>query len=80
MHKKFVDTSLSEEFLTLSKNELMEIISTDELNVGGEEQVGLKASLYCHILVTSIYIQTTLKENYMIGNCSIFLRRCGNVG
>ncbi|XP_022106142.1 kelch-like protein 18 isoform X1 [Acanthaster planci] len=39
MHKKFVDTSLSEEFLTLSKYELMDIISTDELNVGGEEQV-----------------------------------------
>ena len=39
MHKKFVDTSQSEEFLTLSKMELMEIISTDELNITGEEQV-----------------------------------------
>ena len=39
LHKQFVDIITSDEFLSLGKEEVMEIIGSDELNVPREEQV-----------------------------------------
>ncbi|XP_061694821.1 kelch-like protein 18 isoform X3 [Syngnathoides biaculeatus] len=38
LHQHFVDVSLSEEFLTLTTDELLELVACDELNVKTEEQ------------------------------------------
>ena len=40
IQKHFVDVSKSDEFLSLSKKEVLDIISLDELHVATEEQVG----------------------------------------
>lgn len=44
LHQHFVEVSLSDEFLALSIDELLELVGCDELNVKAEEQVrdGLK--------------------------------------
>lgn len=39
VQKHFVDVSKSDEFLSLSKKEVLDIISLDELHVASEEQV-----------------------------------------
>ncbi|XP_002734469.1 kelch-like protein 18 [Saccoglossus kowalevskii] len=39
LHKRFIDVSKSDEFLNLSKEEIFEILSCDDLNVKGEDQV-----------------------------------------
>lgn len=39
LQKHFKDVMNTEEFLSLSKSDIMEIISQDELNVSTEEQV-----------------------------------------
>lgn len=41
IQKHFVDVSKSEEFLNLSKKEILDVISLDELHVTSEEQVGI---------------------------------------
>lgn len=45
VHQHFVDVSMSEEFLALQAEELLELVGCDELNVKAEEQVGLAGSL-----------------------------------
>lgn len=39
LHQHFVDVSLSEEFLGLRTEEVLELVGCDELNVKAEEQV-----------------------------------------
>lgn len=39
LHQHFVDVSLSEEFLNLRTEEVLELVGCDELNVKAEEQV-----------------------------------------
>lgn len=39
LHQNFVDVSLSEEFLGLRAEEVLELVGCDELNVKAEEQV-----------------------------------------
>ena len=39
IHEHFVDISKSEEFLSLAKNDIINIIERNELNVASEEQV-----------------------------------------
>lgn len=39
LHQHFVEVSLSEEFLGLRTEELLELVGCDELNVKAEEQV-----------------------------------------
>lgn len=38
-HQHFVEVSLSEEFLALALEDVLELVSRDELNVRSEEQV-----------------------------------------
>ena len=40
VHQHFVEVSLSEEFLSLRGEELVELVGCDELNIKAEEQVG----------------------------------------
>lgn len=39
IHQHFVDVSMSEEFLALPLEDVLELVSRDELNVQSEEQV-----------------------------------------
>lgn len=39
VHQHFVEVSLSEEFLSLRIEELLELVGCDELNIKAEEQV-----------------------------------------
>lgn len=39
LHQHFVDVALSEEFLNLRTEEVLELVGCDELNVKAEEQV-----------------------------------------
>ncbi|XP_051943943.1 kelch-like protein 18 isoform X2 [Hippocampus zosterae] len=48
LHRHFVDVSLSEEFLTLRTDELLELVACDELNVKTEEQVFEAALSWVH--------------------------------
>ncbi len=41
LHKQFVDIISGDEFLSLGKEEVLEIIGSDELNVPREEQVSI---------------------------------------
>lgn len=44
IHQHFVEVSLSEEFLALPLEDVLELVSRDELNVKSEEQVGEHSS------------------------------------
>jgi len=44
LHQHFVDVAKSDEFLRLSKDEVLELLSSNELNVASEEEVFLAAS------------------------------------
>nr|XP_057924573.1 kelch-like protein 18 isoform X2 [Doryrhamphus excisus] len=48
LHQHFVDVSLSEEFLTLKTEELLELVGCDELNVKTEEQVFEAVLVWVH--------------------------------
>lgn len=39
LHQHFVEVSVSEEFLGLRTEEVLELVSCDELNIKAEEQV-----------------------------------------
>lgn len=45
VHQHFVEVSMSEEFLGLRLEEVLELVGCDELNVKAEEQVSVGVSL-----------------------------------
>lgn len=51
LHQHFVEVSLSEEFLGLRTEEVLELVGCDELNVKAEEQVGQRtwSTPVCHL-------------------------------
>lgn len=45
VHQHFVEVSMSEEFLTLRPEEVLELVGCDELNVQAEEQVRVSGDI-----------------------------------
>lgn len=46
LHQHFVEVSVSEEFLGLRTEEVLELVGCDELNIKAEEQVSGSAGLW----------------------------------
>lgn len=78
VHQHFVEVSLSEEFLSLRPDEVLELVGCDELNVKAEEQVWLKTGLIdrCSIRTCSCECEWSRVSSWCVkpqrqNNCTV---------
>ncbi len=72
VHQHFVEVSMSEEFLTLRPEEVLELVGCDELNVQAEEQVRVSGDIWWHIVMARKDVAECIDVDHTFSLCHSF--------